>query len=81
MLTNVFAEPCQFGKQEKAPEQRETSQFFFKTTGFTQTSMVDRILNLYSNSAKKLFIIHDWDLGVVSDIESKYICLITRVAS
>ena len=46
MLTSVFAAPRRFGKQEKAPEQREMGQFFFKTTGFTQASIVDRILNL-----------------------------------
>ena len=46
ILTSVFDAPRHFGKQEKAPEQRETGQFFFKTTGFTQPSMVDRILNL-----------------------------------
>ena len=46
MLTSVFTATRHFGKQDKASEQQETGQFFFKTTGFTQASMVDRILNL-----------------------------------
>ena len=36
MLTSVFAATRHFGKQEKASEQREMGQFFFKTTGFTR---------------------------------------------